>query len=61
MQNGRYDYLTVDKSGKQSIEFGVYGIPESILINKEGKEFGKVIGEIDFASEEFIKLLRKYI
>jgi hypothetical protein len=31
------------------------------LINKEGKEFGKVIGEIDFASEEFIKLLRKYI
>ena len=32
-----------------------------ILINKEGKEFGKVIGEIDFASDEFINFLRKYI
>ena len=41
--------------------FKLRGLPTSILINKEGKEFGKVIGEIDFASEEFIKLLRKYI
>ena len=41
--------------------FKLRGLPTSILINKEGKEFGKVIGEIDFASKEFIKLLRKYI
>ena len=27
----------------------------------EGKDFGKVIGEIDFASEEFINFLKKYI
>ena len=41
--------------------FRLRGLPTSILINKEGKEFGKVIGEIDFASDEFIKLLKKYI
>ena len=41
--------------------FKLRGLPTSILINKEGKEFGKVIGEIDFASDEFIKLLKKYI
>ena len=41
--------------------FKLRGLPTSILINKEGKEFGKVIGEIDFASDEFINLLKKYI
>ena len=30
-----YDYITTDNSGKQSINFGVYGIPESILIDKD--------------------------
>ena len=29
------------------------GLPTSILINKEGKEFGKVIEKIDFASETY--------
>ena len=41
--------------------FKLRGLPTTILINKEGKEFGKVIGEIDFASDEFINFLRKYI
>jgi len=31
------------------------------LHHNRGKEFGKVIGEIDFASDEFINFLRKYI
>ena len=30
-----YDYLAKDEQGKQSINFGIYGIPESILIDKE--------------------------
>ena len=42
-------------------EFRLRGLPTSILIDKEGKEFGKVIGEIDFTSDEFINLLKKYI
>ena len=29
-----YDFLTKDKLGKSSVKFGVYGIPESILVNK---------------------------
>ena len=41
--------------------FKLRGLPTSILINKDGKEFGKIIGEIDFASDEFINFLRKYI
>ena len=42
-------------------DFKLRGLPTSVLINKEGKEFGKVIGEIDYASDEFINFLRKYI
>ena len=41
--------------------FKLRGLPTSILIDKNGKEFGKVIGEIDFASDDFIKLIKKYI
>ena len=41
--------------------FKLRGLPTSILIDKEGKEFGKIIGEIDFTSDEFINLLKKYI
>ena len=41
--------------------FKMRGLPTSILINKNGKEFGRVVGEVDFKSEEFIKLLKKYI
>ena len=41
--------------------FKMRGLPTSILIDKNGKEFGRVVGEIDFSSEEFIKVLKKYI
>ena len=41
--------------------FKLRGLPTSILINKEGKEFGRVIGEIDFASDYFLELIKKYI
>ena len=41
--------------------FKMRGLPTSILIDKNGDEFGRVVGEIDFYSEEFINLLKKYI
>ena len=41
--------------------FKLRGLPTSILINKDGKEFGRVIGEVDFASEDFLNLMKKYI
>ena len=41
--------------------FKMRGLPTSILIDKNGREFGRVIGEVDFNSEVFSKLLKKYI
>ena len=41
--------------------FKLRGLPTSILIDKNGEEFGRVMGEIDFASEDFLNLMKKYI
>tara|TARA_Y200000002_G_scaffold362824_1_gene350268 strand:- start:464 stop:988 length:525 start_codon:yes stop_codon:yes gene_type:complete len=41
-----YDISLRDSDGTDSITFGVYGVPESILINKENKIVKKFIGPI---------------
>ena len=40
--------------------FKMRGIPTSILIDKNGKEFARVVGEIDFFSEDFQDFIKKY-
>ena len=41
-----YDNLARDESGKNSVNFGIYGIPESILINKELMILQKFVGPL---------------
>ena len=41
-------------------KFQLRGIPTSILINKEGFEFARIIGSTDFENEKFIDWLSKY-
>ena len=40
--------------------FSLRGVPTSILINKEGEEFARVIGSIDFEDKNFISWIKKY-
>ena len=47
--------LTKDTNGKKSIEFGVYGIPETILVNKDLIILKKYIGPIDLKDLKEIK------
>ena len=42
-----YDYLTKDSLGKNSVNFGIYGIPESILIDSQFKIIKKIIGPLN--------------
>ena len=39
-------------------KFKMRGLPTSILINKNGKEFARIIGEIDFDTPRFKRFLR---
>ena len=40
--------------------FGLRGLPTTILLNKEGKEFARVVGSIDFGDKEFIRWIKLY-
>ena len=50
-----YHYSAADSEGKVSINFGVYGIPESILVNNDLKIIKKFIGPLN--QEEYTSIL----
>ena len=55
-----YDDIARDEFGKHSINFGIYGIPESILIDKDLVIIKKFIGPISKDDYNFIKqIIRK--
>ena len=54
-----YDDLTKDEFGKHSVDFGIYGIPESILINKDLLIIKKFIGPISKQDYNYIKNIVK--
>jgi len=41
-------------------EFKLRGVPTTVLVNKEGKEFARIIGEVNFEDKKFVKWLSKY-
>ena len=50
-----YDDIASDELGKNSISFGIYGIPESILINKDLVIIKKFVGPILEKDFEYIQ------
>jgi cytochrome c biogenesis protein CcmG/thiol:disulfide interchange protein DsbE len=54
-----YNFVAKDPDGKTSILFGTYGIPESILIDKDLIIRKKIIGPIDFKQyKEILNLIQ---
>ena len=41
-------------------EFKLRGVPTTVLINKKGEEFARIIGEVNFQDKRFLKWLLKY-
>ena len=41
-------------------DLGLRGVPTTILFNKEGKEFARIIGSIDFNDKRFINWVKFY-
>ena len=41
-------------------KFSLRGVPTTVFFNKEGKEFARIIGSIDFNDKEFINWLKSY-
>jgi len=40
--------------------FGLRGIPTTILFNKDGLEFARIVGSINFQNKDFIEWLSKF-
>ena len=41
-------------------ELSLRGVPTTIIFNKKGKEFARIIGSIDFSDKNFIEWLSNY-
>ena len=54
-----YDHVTIDKYGKHSVNLGIYGIPESILVNSDLKVIKKFIGPLTSIDYEYFKKIIK--
>jgi len=52
--------LYFDTSITLAKKFRLRGIPTSILINKDGLEFARIFGSIDFEDKNFIEWLSNY-
>ena len=52
--------LYYDDSVKLANNFSLIGLPTTILINKNGEEFARILGSIDFEDENFIEWLSTY-
>jgi thioredoxin-related protein len=52
--------LYFDNSAKLTKSFSLRGVPTSIIINKNGKEFARIMGSIDFGDKKFVEWLSKY-
>ena len=50
-----YSFLLKDIEGKQSVSFGIYGIPESLLINNETIIIKKFVGQLSLDNYKEIK------
>ena len=51
-----YNFLTKDELGKSSVKFGIYGIPESILINKDLMILKKFVGPL--STEDYDSIVK---
>lgn len=53
--------LYVDSSGKASRDVGVVGLPTTLLVDREGRELGRLIGPAEWDSPEAVTFIRRHL
>ncbi len=56
--NVRHLATYIDSSGKASRQLGVVGLPTTLLIGREGRELGRLIGPAEWDSPEMVDFIR---
>ena len=49
-----------DKDVELAKKFLLRGLPTTVFVNKQGEEFARVIGFVNFDDKDIIKWLKKY-
>ena len=52
--------IYIDAPTTLAKKFSLRGVPTTILFNKKGKEFARIMGSIDFNDKKFINWLKLY-
>ncbi len=52
--------LYFDKDSVLARKFALRGLPTTIFVNKNGEEFARIIGSINFDDKKFINWLKEY-
>ena len=50
-----------DPEFKLTKQFKLRGVPTTILLNKEGNEFARIIGDINFEDKKFIEWINNFV
>ena len=60
INNNPYDYVGIDNKGLVGLEFGVFGLPETFLVNSSGKIINKFLGPLtkEIIQNEIIPLFK---
>jgi len=53
--------LYVAKSSTVTRALGVIGLPTTLLVDRTGRELGRVVGPAEWDSPEFMALVRRYL
>ena len=53
--------VMLDRSGKFSRRTGVLGLPVTLILDRQGREIGRLLGDVDWDSPEARAILRRVI
>ncbi|QPL44959.1 TlpA family protein disulfide reductase [Halomonas sp. A40-4] len=51
----------IDKTGMASADLGAVGIPTTLLLDRQGKEIGRLVGEAEWNTQDMIDFLTEMI
>lgn len=57
----RHLAIYIDRAGKVARELGTFGLPATLLIDREGRELGRLVGPAEWDSPEIVEFLKRVV
>jgi len=53
--------INIDRSGKTTRELGTIGVPATLLIDRDGRELGRLVGPAEWDEPDIVRFLKHFI